>query len=70
LNLPEGVGVEIPLNEEEIVHDEGIGLREFVNAAHPVDPVDFELLAGEGHVAEVVEVDEEVHGDVEGVPEC
>ena len=64
---PETLVVELPLDEEEIVHDEGINLGQFIDG--PVENVEGEVFPEIDLVFESVYVEEHVEGYVDCVPE-
>ena len=64
---PETLVVELPLDEEEIVHDEGVDLGQLIDG--PVEDVEGHVLSEVDLVLESVDVEEHVKGYVDCVPE-
>ena len=58
--------VELPLDEEEIIHDEGVDLCELVDGA--IEDIEGDILLEIALVDEPVDVQEDIHGDIDGIP--
>ena len=64
---PETLVVELPLYEEEIVHDEGVDLGQLIDG--PVEDVEGHVLSEVDLIFESVDVEEHIKGNIDCVPE-